>query len=68
MSFPRFNLPISSEDLARRLLKEEGVLMIPGTKFGVENHFRFSSALLEGHLQAGLSRFNSLISRVIAGD
>ena len=68
MSFPRFNLPISSDDLARRLLKEEGLLMIPGTKFGVENHFRFSSALLEAHLQAGLGRFNSLISRVIAGD
>ena len=47
MSFPRFDLPISSEDLARRLLKEEDVLVIPGTKFGVENHFRFSSALLE---------------------
>ena len=68
MSFPRFDLPISSEDLARRLLKEEDVLVIPGTKFGVENHFRFSSALLEDHLQAGLSRFNSLITKVMAGD
>ena len=68
MSFPRFDLPISSEDLARRLLKEEDVLVVPGTKFGVENHFRFSSALLEDHLQAGLSRFNSLITKVMAGD
>jgi aspartate/methionine/tyrosine aminotransferase len=68
MSFPRFDLPISSEYLARRLLKEEDVLVIPGTKFGVENHFRFSSALLEDHLQAGLSRFNSLITKVMAGD
>ena len=67
MSFPRFDLPVSSEDLARRLLKEEDVLVIPGTKFGVENHFRFSSALLEDHLQAGLSRFNSLITKVMAG-
>ncbi len=68
MSFPRFDLPISSEDLARRLLKEEDVLIIPGTKFDVENHFRFSSALLEDHLRAGLSRFNSLITKVMAGD
>ena len=68
MSFPRFDLPISSDDLARRLLKEEDVLVIPGTKFGVESHFRFSSALLEDHLQAGLSRFNSLITKVMAGD
>ena len=68
MSFPRFDLPISSEDLARRLFKEEDVLVIPGTKFGVDNHFRFSSALLEDHLQAGLSRFNSLITKVMAGD
>ena len=68
MSFPRFDLPISSEDLARRLLKEENVLVIPGTKFGVESHFRFSSALLEDHLQAGLSRFNSVIAKVMVGD
>ena len=68
MSFPRFDLPISSEDLARRLLKEENVLVIPGTKFGVESHFRFSSALLEEHLQAGLSRFNSVIAKVMVGD
>ena len=68
MSFPRFDMPISSEDLARRLLKEEDVLVIPGSKFGVENHFRFSSALLEDHLQAGLSRFNSLITKVLAGN
>lgn len=68
MSFPRFDLPISSEDLAKRLLKEENVLVIPGTKFGVESHFRFSSALLEDHLQAGLSRFNSIIAKVMVGD
>ena len=68
MSFPKFDLPISSEELAKRLLKEEDVLVIPGTKFGIENHFRFSSALLEDHLQAGLNRFNRLITKVLFGD
>ncbi len=66
MSFPKFDLPIGSDELASRLLNEEDVLVIPGTKFGIENHLRFSSALLEDHLQSGLSRFNRLITKVIA--
>ena len=67
MSFVKFDLPVKSDEFARRLLKEEDVLVIPGSRFGVEDHFRFSSALLEDHLKAGLSRFNSLVERILAG-
>lgn len=67
MSFVKFDLPVKSDEFARRLLQEEDVLVIPGSKFGVEDHFRFSSALLEDHLKAGLSRFNSLVGRILAG-
>jgi aspartate/methionine/tyrosine aminotransferase len=66
MSFVKFDLPVKSDEFARRLLKEEDVLVIPGSRFGVEDHFRFSSALLEDHLTAGLSRFNSLVGRILA--
>ncbi|TLP62685.1 aminotransferase class I/II-fold pyridoxal phosphate-dependent enzyme [Parasedimentitalea maritima] len=67
MSFVRFDLPISSEDFCMRLLREREVLVIPGSRFGVENHFRFSSALPEDHLREGLSRLNGLTSEILQG-
>lgn len=67
MSFVRFNLPVSSEDFSMRLLREKDVLVIPGSRFGVENHFRFSSALPEDHLRAGLSRLNDLTGDILNG-
>ncbi|WP_299951580.1 aminotransferase class I/II-fold pyridoxal phosphate-dependent enzyme [uncultured Ruegeria sp.] len=67
MSFVRFDLPISSENLAMRLLKEKDILVIPGSRFGVENHFRFSSALPEDHLREGLSLLNDLTGNILAG-
>lgn len=66
MSFVRFELPVDSDTLARRLLAEEGVLLIPGSRFGVEGHFRFSSALPEDYLRAGLARMNALVGRIVA--
>ncbi|MFT4768406.1 MAG: aspartate/methionine/tyrosine aminotransferase, partial [Glaciecola sp.] len=49
MSFVKFELPLSCDEFAARLLAEEGVLVIPGSRFGVEQHFRFSSALPDDH-------------------
>lgn len=65
MSFVRFNLPIQSDDFAMRLLREKDVLVIPGARFGVEGHFRFSSALPEDHLRAGLARLNELTGDIL---
>ncbi|MGR3622372.1 aminotransferase class I/II-fold pyridoxal phosphate-dependent enzyme [Pseudophaeobacter sp.] len=65
MSFVRFNLPISSEDFCMRLLREREVLVIPGSRFGVEGHFRFSSALPEDHLREGLARLNDLTGEIL---
>lgn len=67
MSFVKFDLPVSSGELSARLLAEEDVLVIPGSKFGLERHFRFSSALPDDHLRAGLARFNELVGRILAG-
>ena len=67
MSFVKFDLPVNSDELAASLLAEEDVLVIPGSKFGLENHFRFSSALPDDHLRAGLARFNKLVGRILAG-
>ncbi|WP_171229334.1 aminotransferase class I/II-fold pyridoxal phosphate-dependent enzyme [Ruegeria sp. HKCCA4008] len=67
MSFVRFNLPIASEAFSMRLLREKDVLVIPGSRFGVENHFRFSSALPEDHLRDGLAKLNDLTGDILNG-
>ena len=68
MSFIRFDLPIDSETLCRRLHAEEDVLVIPGSRFHVENHFRFSSALPEAHLRAGLGRLNKVVGDILSNN
>ena len=68
MSFVKFELPVDSDTLARRLLDEEDVLVIPGSRFGVEGHFRFSSALPDEHLREGLRRLNELVGRILSDD
>lgn len=42
--FPRYNLPIGSIDMAKQLLFEAGVVVVPGIGFGPEgeSHLRFS--------------------------
>jgi len=65
MSFVKYNLPISSRDLAKRLRDEKDVLVIPGECFGMEDHFRISSALPEDHLTEGLSRLNALAGQLL---
>ena len=67
MAFVKFDLPVSSDEFSSRLLAEEDVLIIPGSKFGVEGHFRFSSALPNDYLSAGLARLNNLVGRILAG-
>lgn len=66
MSFVRFELPVGSDVFARRLHAEQDVLIIPGDKFHVENHFRFSSALPEAYLKEGLRRMNVLVGQLLA--
>lgn len=56
MSFVGFDLPVSSQDLALTLLREQDLLLIPGAEFGIEARFRFSSALPDSYLDAGLDR------------
>lgn len=67
MSFVRFNLPIGSEEFAMRLLREKDLLVIPGSSFGVECHFRFSSALPKDHLRIGLGHLNDLTLDILEG-
>jgi aspartate/methionine/tyrosine aminotransferase len=67
MSFIRYNLPTGSRDLALRLRREKDMLVLPGECFGLEHHFRFSSALPEDHLAEGLKRLNALVGELLEG-
>jgi aspartate/methionine/tyrosine aminotransferase len=65
MSFVRFDLPIGSRELALRLRREQEMLIVPGSCFGYERHFRFSSALPEPYLKEGLVRLNRLVATIL---
>ena len=67
MSFVRFDLPLDADGLIGRLLTEKSVLAIPGSCFGMEHHFRFSSALPEDYLREGLARLNALVGEILEG-
>jgi aspartate/methionine/tyrosine aminotransferase len=62
ISFVRFRLPIGSVELAERLVAEQSLLVVPGRYFGLDGHFRFSSALPEPYLREGLARLNALVA------
>ena len=65
LSFVRYTLPINSTRFAERLQREQSVLMVPGDCFGMDNHLRISSALPLPYLEAGLSRFNTLVAELM---
>ena len=65
MSFVRFELPVRSDTLAQRLLDDADVLVIPGSKFGLDDHFRFSSALPDAHLREGLARLHEVTGKIL---
>ncbi|MEM7404185.1 MAG: aminotransferase class I/II-fold pyridoxal phosphate-dependent enzyme [Pseudomonadota bacterium] len=67
MSFVNFDLPVDSVTFAKRLLNDHQMLVIPGACFGSDTHFRFSSALPEDYLAAGLERLLALAEKVRNG-
>lgn len=66
MCIVRYDLPLDSREFADRLVAEHDTLVVPGSCFGLPRHFRFSSALAEDYLVAGVARINSLASDVLA--
>jgi len=66
MCVVRFDLPIGSREFADRLVADYGTLVVPGDCFGLDRHFRFSSALAEPYLVEGLGRINRLVGDILA--
>ena len=51
--------------LVDRLVAEQDTLVVPGSCFGLDRHFRFSSALAEPYLVEGIGRINRLVSDIL---
>ena len=62
--FPRYEFPIPSKELAKRILKEKFVAVTPGSSFGKngEMHFRISFATSMENLQEGIKRLREFFS------
>jgi aspartate aminotransferase len=51
----------TSEALARRLLKEAGVAVVPGEAFGMARHLRISFAVSDENLKTGIKRIAEVL-------
>jgi len=58
VAFPWFTSPCSSEDFCTKLIQSEDVLLVPGSCFDVENHFRIGFGYARESLEEGLSRLS----------
>ena len=65
MCIVRYDLPIDSRGFVDRLVAEQDTLVVPGSCFGLDRHFRFSSALAEPYLVEGVRRINALVDDVL---
>lgn len=66
MCIVRYDLPIDSRRFVDRLVAEHDTLVVPGSCFGLDRHFRFSSALAESYLVEGLGRINRLVGDILS--
>ncbi|MBI2820232.1 MAG: pyridoxal phosphate-dependent aminotransferase [Acidobacteria bacterium] len=56
-------LASTANDLATRLLREAGVVVVPGEAFGTQQHFRLSYATSMEQLEKGLQRLHAFLTQ-----
>lgn len=64
IAFLKYDLDINSTDLAKKLLNEKSVLIIPGDHFGLDKYIRVSYGLPHDYLNGGLARIGEVISEI----
>lgn len=64
IAFLKYDLHINSTDLAKKLLMEKSVLIIPGDHFGLDKYIRVSYGLPHKYLNGGLERIGEVISEL----
>jgi aspartate/methionine/tyrosine aminotransferase len=62
-SFPKLDVPIDIEDFCIQLLKEQGVLLVPGNRFDMPGHVRLGYCADEATLREGLKRLSAFLRR-----
>lgn len=65
--FARYQLPITSSELAERLRAEKSVLIVPGDHFGIDQYLRFGIGIPAEALNGGLGRFSELLRDLRGG-
>lgn len=63
VAFIRHKLPISSEELCKRLIEEKEVLLVPGSCFDIDGFLRIGFGNNTEVLVEGLSRFKEFLDR-----
>ncbi len=61
IAFVRYHLDVNSTVMVERLMKEKGVLIVPGDQFGLDHYLRISFGLEPDFLRTGLNRIHELI-------
>ncbi len=64
IAFLKYDLDINSTALAKKLISEKSVLVIPGDHFGLDNYLRVSYGLPHEYLKRGLARIGEVISEI----
>ncbi len=67
-AFLRYTLHIPSTELCLQLLQEKGVLIVPGSCFGMEGHLRVGYGCKTNILSAGLERFKNFLQSYDVSD
>ena len=66
MGFVSYDLPIGSDALSERMRVEESTLIVPGTCYGLDGHFRVGIGAPPAVLEQGLVRVAALAARIRA--
>ncbi len=64
-SFPKLDISEDVESFCIRLLKEEGVLLVPGNRFDMPGHVRLGYCAQEPVLREGLSRLSKALKESV---
>ncbi len=64
--YVRYDAPIASMDLAERLRQHDGVLVVPGSHFGMERYLRLGFGPPEAELRHGLRSVANALDAAVA--
>jgi aspartate/methionine/tyrosine aminotransferase len=67
MAFVRYDFPIGSSELSRRLREEQGVFVVAGDWFGMDGYLRIGTGGEKHVLEDGLARIDTVLRRVSEG-